>query len=136
MEDNFDGRRPFVEDDLWWKTTFGGRHPSMEDHLWGKITFGGRQPSVEYDIRWKTIFSGRQPLVDPCMLPTPLGGIFVITHRHSNVFFLRDYGFFPLQAIWYTGDMEDIKQGGGHDDNSGVWEDNLRCNIVCSADVT
>ena len=27
------GRRPLVEDDLWWKTTFDGRWPLMEDDL-------------------------------------------------------------------------------------------------------
>ena len=29
-------------------------------------------------LRWKMIFSGRQPLLDPCMLPTLLCGIFVV----------------------------------------------------------
>ena len=36
------GRRPLVEDDLWWKTTFGGRRPSVEDNLRWKMTFSGR----------------------------------------------------------------------------------------------
>ena len=27
------GRRPSVEDDLWWKTTYGGRRPSVEDNF-------------------------------------------------------------------------------------------------------
>ena len=40
-----DGRRPSVEDDLWWKTIFDGRRPSVED-----------------DLRWKTAFGGRRPL--------------------------------------------------------------------------
>ena len=31
---------------------------------------------VEDDLLWKTTFSGRQPSVYPCMLPTPLCGIF------------------------------------------------------------
>ena len=87
-------RRPsVVEDKLQWKTTFGGTQPSVEHDFWCKTTFGGRQPSVEDDLRWKTIFSGkrpsledglqlemtfaeRQPSVDPCMLHSPLCGIF------------------------------------------------------------
>ena len=60
----FGGRRPLVEDDLWWKT------PLVEDGLQWKTTFGGRRPMVENDLQWKTNF------VDPCMLPTPLCGIF------------------------------------------------------------
>ena len=35
------GRRPLVNDDLWWKTTFGGRRPSVEDNLLWKTSFGG-----------------------------------------------------------------------------------------------
>ena len=63
------------------KTTFGRRRPSVEDDLRWKTTFGGRRPSVEDDLRWKTTFggrrpSGRRPSVDPCMLPSPLCGIF------------------------------------------------------------
>ena len=61
------GRRPLVEDDLWWKTTFGGRQLLVEDDLWWKTTFGGRQLLVEDN---------------PCMLPSPLCGIFCITNRY------------------------------------------------------
>ena len=43
VEDDF-GRRPSVEDNLWWKTAFGGRQP-----------FGGRWPSVVDTLLWKTI---------------------------------------------------------------------------------
>ena len=57
----FDGRRPSVEDDLLWKTTFVGRQPIVEDYL-----------------QWQTTFSGRRPSLDPCMLPTPLCGIFLL----------------------------------------------------------
>ena len=48
----------------------------MEDDLPWKTTFRGRGPSVEDNIRWKMTFSVRQPLVDPCILPSPLCGIF------------------------------------------------------------
>ena len=67
---------PAVEDDLWWKTNFGGRHPSQEDNLQRKTTFGGRWLLVEDDLWWKMTFIGRRPSVDPCMLPTPLCGMF------------------------------------------------------------
>ena len=68
-----------LEDDLWWKMTFGGRRPLVEDHFWWKTTFGGRQPLVEDDLWWKTAFGGKRLLVedDPCMLPSPLCGIFI-----------------------------------------------------------
>ena len=55
------GRRPSVEDDLWWKMTFGGRRPSVEDDLQRKTNLGGRRPLVEEDLRWKTTFRGRRP---------------------------------------------------------------------------
>ena len=54
-----------VEDKLRRKTTFSVRQPSMEDNLWWKATFGGRQLSVEDN---------------PCMLPSPLCGIFLMQH--------------------------------------------------------
>ena len=60
----FDGRRPLMEDDLWWKTTFDGRRPSMEDDLRWKTTFDGRRPLMEDDLWWKTTFDGRQPLME------------------------------------------------------------------------
>ena len=50
------GRRPLVEDDLWWKTTYVGRRPLVEDDLWWKTTFGGRHPLVEDDLWWKTTY--------------------------------------------------------------------------------
>ena len=77
------GRRPLVEDNIWWKTAskqgrrlrFGmltvltNIRPTkvlwlMEDDLWRKTTFGGRQPLVEDELRWKTTFGGRQPSVE------------------------------------------------------------------------
>ena len=58
-------RRPLLEDNLRWKMTFIGRQPSV-----------GRRPLVEGNLCGKTTFSGRRPLLDPCMLPTPLCGIF------------------------------------------------------------
>ena len=70
------GRRPLVEDDLQWKKTFGGRRPLVEDDLRWKTTFGGRRHLVEDNLWWKTTFCGRCPLVDPCLLPTLLCGIF------------------------------------------------------------
>ena len=36
------GRRPSVEEDLWWKTTFCGRRPLVENNLWLKTPFGGK----------------------------------------------------------------------------------------------
>ena len=39
-------------------------------------TFGGTQPSVDYNLWWKTTFGGRWPSDDPCMLLSPLCGIF------------------------------------------------------------
>ena len=67
-----------MEDDHWWKMTFGGRQPLQEDDLWWKMKFGERRPLVEDDLRWKITFSDRQLLVedDPCMLSSPLCGIF------------------------------------------------------------
>ena len=56
--------------------TFDGRRPSVEDDLQWKMTFGGRRPVVEEDLQWKINFNRRQPVLDPCMLPTPLFGIF------------------------------------------------------------
>ena len=107
VEDNlrckttFRTRQPLVEDNLWWKTTFGGRGPSVEDDLRRMTTFGGRWPSGEDDLRWKTTFSGRWPsvedalrwkttfsgrrsLLNPCMLPAPLCGIFFATKQRKN----------------------------------------------------
>ena len=74
----FGERGPSLEDNLRWKTTYGGRQPSAEDDLRQKTTFGGRQPLVEDNLWWKTTFGGRQLLEedDPCMLPSPLCGIF------------------------------------------------------------
>ena len=46
------GRRPSVEDDLWWKMTFDGKRPLVEDNLRWKMTFGGRRPSVKDNLRW------------------------------------------------------------------------------------
>ena len=56
----------------------GGRHPSVEDDLRWKTTFGRRRPMVEDNLRRKTTFGERRLLVedDPCMLPSPLCGIF------------------------------------------------------------
>ena len=52
-EDDFYGRRPLMEDNLWWRTTFDGRQPFMEDDLWWKMTI--------YFVRgplWMTTFDG------------------------------------------------------------------------------
>ena len=67
-----------LKDNLQWKMTFGGRQPLVEDNLWWKTTFSGGWPLVENNLRWRTTFSGRQPSVDPCMLLSPLGGIFLM----------------------------------------------------------
>ena len=60
----FGGRRPSVEDNLWWRMTFGERRPSVEDDLWWKTTFGGRRPLVEDELLWKTPFGRRRSLVE------------------------------------------------------------------------
>ena len=57
----------------------GGRQPSVEDGLQCKTAFGGRRPLVEEKLWWKKNFGGRIPSMDPCMLPTPLCGIFLDT---------------------------------------------------------
>ena len=85
----FVGRRPSVEDDLQWKTTIDGRWSSVDDKLWWKRTFGERRPSLEDDLQWKTTFSGRWPLLDPCLLPTPLCGIFQISLKFRIVWNIR-----------------------------------------------
>ena len=64
MKTTFGGRRPSLEDDLWWRMIFGGRRPLVEDNLWWKTTLGERRPLVEDDLQWKKTFSGRQPLVE------------------------------------------------------------------------
>ena len=79
----FCGGRPLVEDDLRWKKTFSGRRPSVEDDLWWKTHL------VEEDLWWKTTFSGRQPLLDPCILPAPLHGIFF--HNSCSQLFFTTY---------------------------------------------
>ena len=56
----FGGRRPSVEDELWWKTPCCGRRPLVEDNLRWKTTFG---PLAEDDLLWKTTFDRRQPLL-------------------------------------------------------------------------
>ena len=55
------GRRPMVEDDLWWKTTFGGRRTSVEGNLRWKTTFSGRQPSMKDNLWWNMTLGGRWP---------------------------------------------------------------------------
>ena len=78
----FGGRRPLVEDNFWWKMIYSGRLPAVEEKLQWKITLGGRRPLVEDNLedyqRWKMNISGRRPSLDPCMLPTPLRGIFFV----------------------------------------------------------
>ena len=83
------GSQPSVEDTLQWKTPFVGRRPSLEDDLCWKTTFGGRQSSVEDDLRWKMTFGGRRSSVDPCMLPTPLCGIFHFSSPPKSYLFLN-----------------------------------------------
>ena len=39
---------------------------------------------VEDNLHWKTTFIGRQPSLDPCMMPTPLNGIFPLRY-HRNI---------------------------------------------------
>ena len=46
------------------KTTYDGRRPAMEDDLWWNMTFDGTRPSLEDDLRWKTTFAGRRPLME------------------------------------------------------------------------
>ena len=55
---SFDGRRPWMEDDLGWKMTLDGRRPWMEDDLGWKTTLDGRQrqPLMVDNLQWKTTF--------------------------------------------------------------------------------
>ena len=60
---------------------------------------------VEDDLQWKTTFSGRQPLLDPCMLPTQLCGIFFIqTYIKTNT-----GGFIKLARTTKTYKINEIK---------------------------
>ena len=52
----------------------------MEDDLSWKTTYGGSQPLEKDDQRWKTTFGG------PCMLPTPLCGIFLTEETQSSTY--------------------------------------------------
>ena len=74
-----------MEDDLRWNKTFGGIKLLVEDDLRWKTTFGGRRPSVEDNFWWKTTFDGRLLVEDdPCMLPSPLCGIFLHATAHCK----------------------------------------------------
>ena len=93
-----------MEGNSQWKTTIDGRQPLVEDNFWLKeskiwyvdcshkykmnkgVMVGGRRPSVEDNLRWKTTFGKSHLLVedDPCMLPTPLCGIFICTQSLGN----------------------------------------------------
>ena len=42
----FDGKQPFMEDNLWWKTTFDGSRPLMGDNR--KMNFNWRQRKTAY----------------------------------------------------------------------------------------
>ena len=55
-------------DDIWWKTTFGGRRPLIEECLWYKMTFDERQlwrkktfDGRQGNLRWKATFEGKRP---------------------------------------------------------------------------
>ena len=49
----FDGRKPLMEDELWWKMTLDGRSPWMEDNLGWKTTLDGRLPLMKDGLGWK-----------------------------------------------------------------------------------
>ena len=62
-----------------------GASPPLCVHLIGKTVgaipprvcpYIGTQSLLDDDLRWKTTCSERRASVDPCMLPTPLCGIF------------------------------------------------------------
>ena len=74
-----DGRQPWINEDLGWKTTLGGRQSWMEDNIWWMTPFDRGQPLIQddlqsrttidwrkllmkYDFRWKATFNERQPL--------------------------------------------------------------------------
>ena len=76
----FDGRRPLMEDALWWKTNFDGRRHLTEDNLWRKTTFDGRWPLIKDGLWWKTTFDGRWHLMeDDFWWKTPFDGIQLLT---------------------------------------------------------
>ena len=60
----FDGRRPLIEDDLWWKTTLDGRLPLAEENLWRKTTLDRRRPLTGDDLWQKTTIDKRRPLTE------------------------------------------------------------------------
>ena len=57
----FGGRRPYVEDDLMWKTTFGGRRPLVEEDLRGKMNFIFQNHDRNFLVRvWSHFLETRQ----------------------------------------------------------------------------
>ena len=77
------GRRPLIEDDLWWRTTFGkttfdGGRPLMADHLWCKMTFDGTLPLMKDEQKIKCIKNKKhaQAGVAYSACTIPLCGIF------------------------------------------------------------
>ena len=52
MDDNLWWKTPLIEDDLWWKITCDGRQSLMKDDLWGKAPF-----------QWKINLEGRRPVM-------------------------------------------------------------------------
>ena len=97
----FCGRRLLLEDDLCWKTTFVGRQTTEKDGLWWKTTD---------DFQWKTTFGG------PCMLPTPLCGIF--TNKRPWFFWQTHIvhitqGQIHILVLLRTTNINPIQGGGG-----------------------
>ena len=58
------GRQPWMEDELWWKTTLDGRWPLMEDNLGWKTTLDGRWALMEEDLGWKMTLDGWGPWME------------------------------------------------------------------------
>ena len=85
MEVTFDGRRPSVKDDLWWKATFGGRQPLVEDDPWCKMTFCESRPLVEDN---------------PCMLPSPLCCILFLWIPSGGRFLDEKFGSEIANFLW------------------------------------
>ena len=82
-EETFDGRGPLTEDDLWRRMTFDGRRPLMEDDFWRRTTFDGRWPLTEDYLWQKTTFDGRQ-LITQKLRSSSLGTVLVFFKVYSG----------------------------------------------------
>ena len=88
----FDGMRPFMESDLWWKLPINGRQPLMEDNLQWKISSNGR------NLRWKTIFNGKTTFGGRLSFWTPS---LVFFSKTCSWFFFLIQNFLWLVTVFF-----------------------------------